>query len=265
MALFEQLFRHTRYFWALVQCVPFLTNYLPLFRTLRALRLVVDFACPVLQHFALVSDALHPRRALLSRATSLIVNAAINSALITLLFRSFTPVCGENQGANTKQYDNSANTNNCSSGNTTLANGRLFCLPTRVQNTYDSLTSFMLSYCHGYPRLLLSNGQMNEIQVLLEQLAPTNFMNSFDNNKNNCNNNSNNNNDKVKNYNHTDHDDRYFGKVILFLLDELTDGKDYADVLQHSKPRFAILLLKEIVHQGLHIDSLVFNNLITIS
>lgn len=172
-----------------------------------------------------------------------------------MLFRSFARAECNGRG-NSTNFDDDY-------GGSTTSYDKLYCLPTRVQNTYDALTSFMLSYCHGYPRLLLTNAEMSEIQMLFEQLAPTSFMtDTYDKNHNKKNNDKN----KQQTGNSlNDHDDRHFGEVLLFLLDELTDGKDYADVLQHSKPRFAILLLKELVHQGVHIDSLIFDKLITLS
>ncbi|EPY21090.1 hypothetical protein STCU_08703 [Strigomonas culicis] len=142
LPLIEQCYRVTKQLWAFVQAVPFVADYVPLPKVLRALRVVVDVVSPCLQHFIIVSDVLKNRRDVLSRANSMMINAALNAASVLILYRTFqTP------------------------------RGRACCCPQVCQSTYEQLTSFVLQYTKGIPFIVVTNWK-STIQRLMHQLCP---------------------------------------------------------------------------------------------
>ncbi|KAG5490725.1 hypothetical protein JKF63_00847 [Porcisia hertigi] len=124
---FEQVYRLTKQLWAVVHCAPFLADYMSLPRTLRALRVVVDVISPILQHFIMVCDSLTPRRPILSRANSVIVNAAINASSVLLLYHTYAP-----QGLRRRQE----------------ADG--YCVAPLIHRTYSHLREYLHQHGRGF-------------------------------------------------------------------------------------------------------------------
>lgn len=124
---FEQVYRITKQLWAVVQCAPFLSDYMPLPRTLRALRVIVDVLSPVLQHFIMVCDELTPRRSILSRANSVVVNAAINTSSALLLYHTYAT-----QGPRRRQ------------------DADVYCVPQLTNRTYSHLREYLRQHGRGF-------------------------------------------------------------------------------------------------------------------
>ncbi|KAF5226396.1 hypothetical protein ECC02_000520 [Trypanosoma cruzi] len=143
--LFEQVYRHVKQLWALVHCVPFLADYMPLTRVLQYLRVVVDLISPLLQHFLLTCTTLSKRREQLSKANSAILNAAVNTASILILFRTYQKVAG---------FD------------------RCHCVERIVVPVYDALTSHIVQKVRGPPSLLLSNTKRPLTRIIHELVPP---------------------------------------------------------------------------------------------
>ncbi|RHW68671.1 hypothetical protein DPX39_100098200 [Trypanosoma brucei equiperdum] len=142
---FENAYRHMKQLWSLMHCAPFLAEYVPLSRALSCLRVVVDLISPALQHFVLTCDALVNHRGQLSKANSVIVNAAVNTASILVLFRTYRLACGE---------------------------GRSYCVDHVVESTYESITGYITKKVSGAPALLLSNPTWPLTSVLHELVLP---------------------------------------------------------------------------------------------
>ncbi|CAJ1038585.1 hypothetical protein, conserved [Leishmania shawi] len=126
LSSFEQVYRLTKHLWAVVQCAPFLSDYMSLPRTLRGLRIIVDVLSPVLQHFIMVCDDLTPRRPILSRANSVIVNAAINTSSALVLYHTYTT-----QGPQRSQNSDS------------------YCIPQLINRTYNHLREHLRQHSCG--------------------------------------------------------------------------------------------------------------------
>ncbi|KAG5465154.1 hypothetical protein LSCM4_00607 [Leishmania orientalis] len=127
LSVFEQVYRLTKHIWAVVQCAPFLSDYMSLPRTLRALRVIVDVLSPILQHFVMVCDGLTPRRPILSRANSVIVNAAINTSSVLVLYHTYVT-----QGPRRRQH----------------ADG--YCIPQLINRTYSHLREYLGQHGRGF-------------------------------------------------------------------------------------------------------------------
>ncbi|EKF32660.1 hypothetical protein MOQ_003483 [Trypanosoma cruzi marinkellei] len=143
--LFEQVYRHVKHLWALVHCAPFLADYMPLTRVLQYLRVVVDLISPLLQHFLLTCTTLSKRREQLSKANSVFLNAAVNTASILILFRTYHKVAGDD---------------------------RCHCVERIVVPVYDALTSHIVQKVRGPPSLLLSNTRRPLTRILHELVPP---------------------------------------------------------------------------------------------
>ncbi|GET93668.1 hypothetical protein, conserved [Leishmania tarentolae] len=127
LSSFEQVYRLTKQLWAVVQSAPFLSDYISLPRTLRSLRVIVDVLSPILQHFLMVCDELTPRRSILSRANSVVVNAAINTSSALLLYHTYAT-----QGPRRRQD----------------ADG--YCVPQLINRTYSHLREYLRQHAHGF-------------------------------------------------------------------------------------------------------------------
>ncbi|ORC90307.1 uncharacterized protein TM35_000081050 [Trypanosoma theileri] len=142
--LFEQVYRHVKHLWALFHSAPFVADYVPLSRLLQNLRVVVDLLSPILQHFILTCSTISNCRDRFSRANSAIVNAAINTASILVLFRTYNKV---------------------------LTKERCYCVEGIVHSTYEALTSYITQKVSGPPALLLSNSKLS-LTLLIHELFP---------------------------------------------------------------------------------------------
>ncbi|KPA81683.1 hypothetical protein ABB37_03991 [Leptomonas pyrrhocoris] len=148
LAIFEQVYRLTKQLWAVLQCAPFLSDYLSLPRTLRSLRIVVDVLSPILQHFIIVCDELSTRRAILSRANSVIVNAALNTSSVLLLYHMYTT-----QGPQKHHHES-------------------FCAPQVVNATYNRLREHLQQYAQGYTQYFLQVTQNQSFVGYIHYLCP---------------------------------------------------------------------------------------------
>lgn len=149
LSAFEQVYRLTKQLWALLQCAPFLSDYIGLTRTLRSLRIIVDVLSPILQHFIIVCDELTTRRAILSRANSVVVNAAVNTASVLLLFHTYTT-----EGPPKRHQNDSC------------------CAPQVVNATYSRLREHLQQYAQGYTQYILQVTQNQSFLGLLHHLCP---------------------------------------------------------------------------------------------
>ncbi|CBZ39031.1 hypothetical protein, conserved [Leishmania donovani] len=149
LSSFEQVYRITKQLWAAVQCAPFLSDYMSLPRTLRALRVIVDVLSPVLQHFIMVCDELTPRRPILSRANSVIVNAAINTSSALLLYHTYAV-----QGPHRRQD----------------ADG--FCVPQLINRTYSHLREYLRQHGRGFVEETLQAYGNGSLLGLIHYLYP---------------------------------------------------------------------------------------------
>ncbi|KAG5464418.1 hypothetical protein LSCM1_00603 [Leishmania martiniquensis] len=128
LSLFEQVYRLTKQLWAVVHCAPFLSDYISLPRTLRALRVIVDVLSPILQHFVMVCDGLAPRRPILSRANSVIVNAAINTASVLILYHTYVTQAPRRRPQHMDGY----------------------CIPQLINRTYSHLRDYLRQHGRGF-------------------------------------------------------------------------------------------------------------------
>lgn len=214
LASFEQVYRLTKQLWAVVQCAPFLSDYMSLSRTLRSLRIIVDVLSPILQHFIIVCDELSARRAILSRANSVIVNAAINTASVMLLFHTYTM-----QGSQT-------NNRECS------------CAPQIANATYSRLREHLQQYAQGYTHYMLQVTQKQPFVGLIHHLCPSARARDTTG-------------------------EQALGQVLLSLTQEMADSNDFAEAARGTRQRFFELLLLDMVRQGVHIDELLAQHLVT--
>ncbi|KAG8345273.1 hypothetical protein TRVL_03901 [Trypanosoma vivax] len=144
ISLFEDTYRRVKHLWSLAHCAPFVADYIPLSRVLGALRVVVDLISPALQHFVLTCPSLSNHRSQLSRANSATVNAALNTATILVLFRTFRKVSG---GA------------------------RFHCVEGVVTSTYEALVTYITEKTCGLPATLLS-GIRQPLTAVMHGLVP---------------------------------------------------------------------------------------------
>nr|CCC94012.1 conserved hypothetical protein [Trypanosoma congolense IL3000] len=144
--LFEQLYRHVKGLWSLAHCVPFLADYVPLSRILCSLRVVVDFISPALQHFILTCTSMNSRREQLSKANSVIVNAALNAATVLVLFRKYRLVAGEDSS---------------------------YCVDHIVNSTYEVIAAHVTQKTTGVPALLLKSAKHSLMSVLNGLVPPS--------------------------------------------------------------------------------------------
>ncbi|KPI90574.1 hypothetical protein ABL78_0334 [Leptomonas seymouri] len=148
LATFEQVYRLTKHLWAVMQCAPFLSDYVSLSRTLRSLRIIVDVLSPILQHFIIVCDELSARRAILSRANSVIVNAAINTASVLFLYHTYST-------QDTQKHHHAT----C-------------CAPQVANATYNRLREHMQQYVQGYPQYILQVTRNQPFLGTIHHLCP---------------------------------------------------------------------------------------------
>lgn len=211
LQLFEHTYRGVKQLWCMLQCAPFLVDYIPLARTLRALRIVVDVISPLLQHFLLLCAELATRRDVLSRANSVIINASLNASSIMIFFHTY-----------------------CGAGGI-----RTWLAPQAVRNASNAVSEYMRRYAQGVPQALLAHPKTGTIPHLLHQLHPP----------------------------LEDGDDAFIGKVLLGLLDDIADSRDFSAVFSKSgtRQRYGQLVLMELVNQGVRIDDMLLHKLITSS
>ncbi|CCW69984.1 unnamed protein product [Phytomonas sp. Hart1] len=146
LPLFEQTFRHVRQLWAAVHCSPFLADYINITRVLRALRIVVDVISPLLQHFVLLCKDLNPIRDILSQANSILINSALNTSVILVLFHHFGDLAGH------------------------LA----WVLPKPVEKAYTALQEAIEHYAPGIPAQLVRSCRVfKNLSSLFHALVPT--------------------------------------------------------------------------------------------
>ncbi|KEG15226.1 hypothetical protein DQ04_00141140 [Trypanosoma grayi] len=143
--LFEQVYRHVKQLWAIMHCSPFLADYVHLSRMLQYLRVVVDLLSPILQHFILTCGGITNRREQLSKANSAIVNAALNTASVLVLFRTYNKASGQ---------------------------VRSHCVERVVRSTYEALTTYITQKVQGSPSLLLSNTRRTLTMIIHELVPP---------------------------------------------------------------------------------------------
>lgn len=85
----EEVYRAMKALWTTLHACPFLVPFISLTRVMGALCQVVDTITPLLQHFVMCCDALTNRRSQLTRATTTIVNCAIEVAYLCFLMQPF--------------------------------------------------------------------------------------------------------------------------------------------------------------------------------
>ncbi|KAK7194063.1 hypothetical protein NESM_000319000 [Novymonas esmeraldas] len=149
LSSFEQVYRLTKQLWAVLQCAPFLSDYLSLPRTLRSLRVIVDVLSPILQHFIMVCDDLTARRPILSRANSVIVNAAINTSSVLLLYHTYAT-----QGPRRRQDTDG------------------HCIPALISRTYSHLREYLRQYGRGFVEEILQSYGSGSFPALIHFLYP---------------------------------------------------------------------------------------------
>ena len=146
LALIEATYRATKHVWALLQSLPFVADYIPIDKLLYGLRIVVDVITPLVQYFVLACDSLTTRRAHLSRANAMITNAAVGTAVVTILFSTFS--CGE-------------------------SNRREPILPERHTALSEAIAGEIEQNTHGgVPLALLKRGRGSVQAVLAELCSP---------------------------------------------------------------------------------------------
>lgn len=282
--LFEQTYRGVRQLWCVLQSAPFMADYTPLAAVLRGLRMVVDVVTPVLQHFVLVSEALAPQRALLSRAASAILNSALHASAILMLFRTFeVHTESDNTGHSGGGFMTASNTlprdamGDTHTGSLPHGGGRNASSPLppnrsrrrgkphtpvaaapMTSRAQASASSGEPAWC--VPALIersyrVLQDQMCEhtrgyVQILLSQWRGGHI-------------------------HHLVHyltpptyhsvEDRRLGHILRSLGLEMTDNKDFAAVLVSARQRYFDLLLAELVRQGVHIDRLLKDGFISMA
>jgi hypothetical protein len=87
-SLLEQTVRQCKYVWAAAHSIPYAV-YFNTFKGLQGLRVISEVIAPTLLHFIMACEALSPSRPKLTRGVAMIVNAAVNAAVVILLLTPF--------------------------------------------------------------------------------------------------------------------------------------------------------------------------------